>query len=45
MKYSPELATDYSQKREQFNETDEVLVGAKELQIVEMRCQMKILFQ
>ena len=30
MKYSPELATDYSQKREQFNETDKVLVGALE---------------
>lgn len=30
MKYSPELARDYSQKREQFNETDKVLVGALE---------------
>ncbi len=30
MKYSPELATNYSQKREQFNETDKVLVGALE---------------
>ncbi len=30
MKYSPELATDYSQNREQFNETDKDFVGALE---------------
>jgi ubiquinone/menaquinone biosynthesis C-methylase UbiE len=30
MKYPPDLATNYSQKREQFNETDKVLMGALE---------------
>lgn len=30
MNYSPELATDYSSKRESFNETDTVFVGALE---------------
>jgi len=44
MKYSPELAIDYSQKREQFNETDKVLVGAlesvgvKDKEIVDLGC-------
>lgn len=44
MKYSPELATDYSQKREQFNETDKVLVAALEFvgvedkEIVDLGC-------
>ncbi len=44
MKYSPELATDYSQKREQFNETDKVLVdalesvGVQDKEIVDLGC-------
>lgn len=44
MKYSPELATDYSQKREQFNETDKVLegalesIGVQDKEIVDLGC-------
>ena len=44
MKYSSELATNYSQKREQFDETDKVLfgalesVGVRDKRIVDLGC-------